>query len=84
VEANGELFERCFAIPSRSCKQFRREMVTKARVYFGYSEKTIAQDILRPMLKAYTRYVADQRNSSVEVRPTSAGTDVQILNSSSS
>jgi len=67
VEANAELLERCTTIPSKERKGHIRELVAKARAYFGYSEKTIAQDIVRPLIRAYSKYVA-MRQSAEERR----------------
>lgn len=65
MEENAELLERCCAIPSAERKGHMRKLVTRARAHFGYSEKTIAQDILRPVLKAYSAYIA----SKAEIAP---------------
>lgn len=65
LEANSDLLERCTTITSKERKHYVRELVTKARAYFRYSDKTIAQDILRPLLRAYQRHQAVKTGTAV-------------------
>lgn len=60
VAENADLLKRCCSTLSKERKQHLRELVAKARAHFDYSEKTIDQDILRPLIRAYSKYVAQQ------------------------
>ena len=75
MEEHTGLLERCCAIPSKERKEHIRELVAKAREHFGYSDKTIAQDILRPLLKAYARHVAERSNTVAPDLLLHSGTD---------
>jgi len=74
LESNRDLFVQCSAPHSKERRMQMRELVNKARAHFGYSEKTIAQDILRPLMKAYARHMerpTDTIGSQRSLRPTS-------------
>jgi len=58
MEKNAELLEQCCSVVSKERKEHMRTLVAKARAHFAYSKKTIAQDILRPLLKAYAKHIA--------------------------
>jgi hypothetical protein len=68
VAEHAELLRNCCSSVSRERKEHLRELVTKARSHFGYSEKTIAQDIVRPLVRAYSKLVAQQKDKQVPAR----------------
>jgi hypothetical protein len=63
VAENAELMKNCCSVLSKERKHYLRELVVKARARFGYSEKTISQDIIRPLVRAYSKYVAQQKDA---------------------
>jgi hypothetical protein len=63
VAENADLLQHCCSVLSKERKPYLRELVAKARAHFGYSEKTISQDIIRPLVRAYSKYVAQQKRT---------------------
>jgi hypothetical protein len=61
VAEHEDLLKRCVSALTKERKHYLRELVAKARVHFGYSENTISQDIVRPLVRAYSKYVAQQK-----------------------
>lgn len=63
VAQNEDLLKRCVSTLAKERRHYLRELVAKARVHFGYSENTISQDIVRPLIRAYSKYVAQQKQT---------------------